>query len=175
MGGTGERAETPRKEHVMANLIRRSEPTTPAISWDPFEMMREMTAGWEPFPLLRRGLWGAPSAYAPEFDVRESKDGYGFKADLPGIEEKDLEITLAGNRLHISGKREAEMTTEGDRCYCAERSYGSFHRSFTLPEGADVDNARAELKNGVLNLFVPKTAEAQPRRINIQAAKSLKA
>ena len=158
----------------MSMIVRKTEGTPAAAAWDPFEMMREM-AGWEPFPLMRRGLFGGSTAWAPDFDVKETTDGYAFKADLPGIDEKELEITLSANRLHIAGKRESESEKEGERCYCRERSYGAFQRSFTLPEGADADNVRAELKNGVLNLFVPKTPEAQPRRISLHGAKSLKA
>ena len=157
----------------MTTIVRRTE-TTPAAGWDPFEMMREIT-GWEPFQQMRRAGF-APSIYSPDFDVKETKDGYSFKADLPGIDEKELEITLSGNRLHIAGKRDTEAEAEGDRCYCSERTYGAFQRAFTLPEGADADHARAELKNGVLSLFVPKTPEAQPKRIALQGAKaSLKA
>jgi HSP20 family protein len=151
----------------MANLIRRTEqaPRLPT-SWDPFELMREMMS-WDPFRPLTTGTSVLP-AFSPQFDVKETKDGYLFKADLPGIEEKDLDLTLTGNRLTISGKREAEEHEEGDQYFAWERSHGSFTRSFTLPEGVSADDAAAELKNGVLTVFVPKSPEKQPRKISLK-------
>lgn len=83
--------------------------------------------------------------FAPKFDVRESADSYVFTADLPGIKEDDLDISVTGNRLTVSGRREEEKNQEDDRYYAIERSYGSFSRSFTLPEGYDLDNIDAEL------------------------------
>jgi HSP20 family protein len=70
--------------------------------------------------------------FVPDFEVKETKEGFVFKADVPGIKEKDLEITMTGNRLTISGKREAEMEERSDTYYACERSYGSFTRAFTL-------------------------------------------
>ena len=155
----------------MANLIRRTEqaPRLPT-SWDPVELMREMMS-WDPFRPLTSGTSMAP-AFSPQFDVKETKDAYVFKADLPGIEESDLDLTLTGNRLTISGKREAEEHDEGDQYFAWERSHGSFTRSFTLPEGVNVDDAAAELKNGVLTVVVPKSPEKQPRKIALKGLTS---
>jgi HSP20 family protein len=71
--------------------------------------------------------------------------------------------------LTISGQREEEKKDEGDRYFAYERSYGTFSRSFTLPEGADTEHVRAELKDGVLTIVVPKKPEVQPRRIDVQS------
>jgi HSP20 family protein len=101
--------------------------------------------------------------------VKETKDAYVFKVDLPGIDEKDLEISLTGNRLTVSGKREAEQRDENDRFYAYERSYGSFSRSFTLPDGADVEDADADMKSGVLMISIPKKPEHQPRKISLKS------
>jgi HSP20 family protein len=76
-------------------------------------------------------------------------------------------VQLSDNRLSISGKRESEKTEQGETYYTSERSYGSFTRSFTLPEGVDRDKLRAELKNGVLNVVAPKRPEAQPKKISV--------
>jgi HSP20 family protein len=106
---------------------------------------------------------------APDFEIKETKDGFVFKADVPGVKEKDLEITMTGNRLSISGKREAEKEDSGDSYYARECSYGSFTRVFTLPEGTDGnDNIRAELAQGVLTLHLPKRPELQPKRIEVK-------
>jgi HSP20 family protein len=106
--------------------------------------------------------------FSPRFEVKETKNAYVFKADLPGLEEKDLEITVTGSRVTVSGKREAENKNEGETYYAYERSYGSFSRSFTLPEGADADHAEADLRNGVLTLSIPKLPEHQPKKISVK-------
>ena len=138
----------------MANLIRRGteqprrELATPQTTWEPLRLMRELMS-WDPFAEMLPSLNTEPMMFTPRFEVKETKDAYVFKADLPGIDEKDLEITLTGNRLTVSGKREAEERDENERLYAYERSYGSFSRSFTLPDGADVEHADADLKSGV--------------------------
>jgi HSP20 family protein len=110
-----------------------------------------------------------PARYTPDFEIKETKDGFVFKADVPGIKEKDLEITMTGNRLTISGKREAEKEESTDTYFARECSYGAFTRAFTLPEGTDSSNEiRAELNQGVLTLFLPKRPELQPRRIEVK-------
>jgi HSP20 family protein len=132
--------------------------------------MQEMM-GWDPFELMNQWLTGAgregPLTFVPAFEVKETKDSYIFKADLPGVEDKDVEITLTGDRITVSGKRESERREESDRFYAFERSYGSFSRSFTLPEGVDPDNVNAELKSGVLTLTLQKRPEVQPKRIKV--------
>jgi HSP20 family protein len=99
--------------------------------------------------------------------VKETKESFVFTADLPGVAEKDLQVQLSDNRLSISGKRESEKTEQNETYYASERSYGSFTRSFVLPEGIDADKAHAQLKNGVLSVAVPKRPEAQPRKISV--------
>ena len=155
----------------MANLIRRSETGAlePARSWDPLEMMRDLMQ-WDPFRELG-AVTGRTLTFLPSFEVKETKDGYLFKADLPGVKEKDLDISLTANRLTVSGKREEEEKQEDERYFCYERSYGSFSRSFTLPEGVDPDSVHAELKEGVLTLNISKKPEVKPRRIEIKTVK----
>ncbi len=159
----------------MANILRRGESVPSTLGrFDPFEMIRDL-ARWDPFremvPTATREL-----QYVPQFDVRETKDGYVFKADLPGIDEKDLEVSVSGNRLSVSGKREAEKADESDTWYSYERSYGSFCRSFTLPEDVDQNACNADLKNGVLTLVLGKKPEKQPKKISIHSTgKAVKA
>jgi HSP20 family protein len=94
----------------MANLIHRTErrqEMTPT-AWEPLRLMRDLL-NWDPFGEMLPAVSRLESmTFAPRFEVKETKDAYVFKADLPGIEEKDLDITLTGNRLTVSGKREAE-------------------------------------------------------------------
>ena len=154
----------------MTNLIRRKHdsrgiPTNGAIpTWDAFRVM-DALLGCDP---LREGTRVSHQiTFAPSFDVEELKDAYLLKADLPGLTEADVDVTVMGNTLTISGKREAEREPEGQRYYAIERGYGAFSRTFTLPDGASLDELSADLKNGVLTLLVPKRPEVQPRKISL--------
>lgn len=147
-------------------LIRRRESTSPsgARRWDPFEVMQEMMR-WDPFRELIPAWGDNEAVFMPAFDVKETKNGYVFKADVPGLTEDNLELSVLGNQLTISGQRTEEKRDESDRVYTYERSFGSFTRSFTLPEGADTDHVEAELKDGVLTVTVAKKEGAERRRI----------
>ncbi len=142
-------------------IIRRSDTGRDAAripAWDPFEMMQEFFGG-EALP-----------RFTPSFEVKETKDAYVFKADVPGVKEEDVDISLTGNRLTISGKREAEKKDEGERYFTWERTFGAFSRSFTLPQGIDGENVQAELKDGVLSVVIGKRPEVQPRRIQVKGS-----
>ncbi len=128
------------------------------LRWDPF---REMAPVVPSFPMLDLEEWN------PSFDVSENKDSYLFKVDVPGVKKDDLEITTTGNRIQIAGKRDSAHEAKTDTVYTYERRYGSFCRSFTLPEGADIDHAKSELKDGVLSLVIPKLPGAQSKKIPI--------
>lgn len=131
-------------------------------------MMRQML-DWDPFREMAPRGWFATEAFLPQFDVKETADGYMFKADLPGIEENDLDVSITGTRLTISGKREAETAGEDEVFYARERRYGSFSRSFTLPEGIDGEHIEAQLRHGILTVHLPKTPEVKPRKISLQS------
>ena len=137
--------------------------------WDPLRWTRALFR-WDPFrpmaPMLR-----AEEGFGAAFDVKENKEGYLFKADVPGIKEKDVEVTITGNRLTVHGHRESEKEEKNDAYYMCERSYGSFTRTFTLPDAADMNKVHAELKDGVLTVFLPRRAESQPKKIEVKAAK----
>lgn len=126
--------------------------------WDPYHQMTPYLAGQV-----------ASGHFSPDFEIRETRDGFVFKADLPGIRDKDLEITLSGNRLTISGHRESEKEERSDIYYARECSYGGFTRAFTLPEGADGSKQiRAELEKGVLTVYVPKKPAHHHKRIEVK-------
>jgi HSP20 family protein len=129
--------------------------------WDPF---REMAPSFPSYLAVEM------PTFAPAFDVKETKEGYLFKADIPGVAEKDLDITRTGNRLTISGKRESEKEEKSETYYACERSYGTFTRAFTLPDGIDGEHIHADLSGGVLTLLVPKLPEAQPQKIAVKPA-----
>jgi HSP20 family protein len=151
-------------EHPVAPAPRENDPLRWLLRWDPF---REMTPSWFGQPQIEPG-------FSPAFEVKENKDSFMFKADLPGMKESDVEVKLVADRLTISGKREAEREDKDDTYYTYERSYGSFMRSFTLPAGIDGDHVFAELKDGVLNVVVPKKAIAQAKTIAIKTGEAKK-
>ena len=158
----------------MSNITVRKEngnrPVPMAREWEPARIMRSLL-GWDPFREMTPFLpEEAAMGFSPDFEVKETKDGFIFKADVPGIKESDLDVNVAGNRLTVSGKREQEKQEQSETYYTYERSYGSFTRSFTLPEGTAADAVRAELKDGVLTLTLPKTPEAQPKKIQVKTA-----
>ena len=145
---------------TLGPLVRRE--------WEPLRFMREML-GWDPLREMRPLPPVGVPAFAPAFDVKETKDSYVFKADLPGVKESDLEVNLVGSRLIVSGKREAEKEEKEDSYYAYERSYGSFTRAFTLPAEVDTAQVKAELKGGELTVVVPKTTAAVAKKIPIAA------
>jgi HSP20 family protein len=158
----------------MANItVRRdneSKMLAPLPIWEqryePFRMMRELM-GWDPFREMTAFPLTASTNFVPAFEVKETREGYTFKADVPGVREQDIDITITGNRLTISGKRESDKVEQSDTYYAAERNYGSFFRTFTLPDGIDTNSVHAELREGVLNLAVRKMPEALPKHIAI--------
>ncbi len=156
-------------------LIRRTQSPVPARSsemeWDPFASMRDLM-NWDPLrtlaPRIIRTMGELPGAFIPGIDVRETKDAYVVTADLPGFKEQDVTVQVSGNRVTLSGERKMEKVEDTDTWYLCERSQGSFSRTFTLPDDAHMDNAQADLREGVLNLRVPRSGENKPRTIPVQ-------
>ncbi|HEX9102100.1 MAG TPA: Hsp20/alpha crystallin family protein [Polyangia bacterium] len=159
----------------MANIVRRNEGSSMVPRGnvvDPFDVMREMLS-FDPLRAILGTMMPqtTPTAtFLPQFEVRETKDAYVFKGDLPGVRDEDLDITLAQNRLTISGKRESEQREEQDRYYAFERSYGTFTRSFTLPTDIDDAHVEADLREGVLTLRIPKSPEQQPKKVQVKTS-----
>lgn len=135
--------------------------TTRYLARDPFNVARDLL-GWDPFFAGR----GAP-AFTPAFEVKETPEAYVLKADLPGVAEGDLDIAIHNHVLTVSGSRSAEERKDGEAYSIYERRFGSFTRSFQLPELADGDKIEAKLESGVLTLTVGKKAEAKPRKIAV--------
>lgn len=130
---------------------------------DPYSLARELL-NWDPFFSAARPA----SAFAPAFEVKETNDSFVVKADVPGVEEKDLDIAVHNGVLTISGSRQSEERKEGESFALYERQYGSFSRSFALPDMADGERIEANLESGVLSLTIAKKAEAKPRKIAIK-------
>ena len=156
----------------MAEIVRR---ITPELSnLDSLQIVRDLM-GWDPFREMTPYVSRAPLApFAPQFEVKETKDAFIFKADLPGVEEKNIDVSLTGDRLTVSGLREEEERHEGERFFAYARAFGNFTRAFTLPDGVDGDQVGAELKDGVLTLHIAKKPEHQPKKILIKVAEKVK-
>ena len=133
---------------------------------EPFGLARQLF-GFEPFVAANRSTSRAKPAYAPSFDVVENPEAYLIRADLPGVAEENVEVTIHKGILMVSGSREAERKEEGERYHLSERSSGSFTRRFSLPENANADSVKADLKDGILSIEVAKLAESKPRKIKV--------
>lgn len=107
-------------------------------------------------------------SWIPSVDVRETKDSLELQAELPGIDPKDVEVSVENGILTIKGCRKFEKATEGETYHRVERSFGSFERSFTLPTNVDNDKIHAVYRHGVLHLSLPKREEAKPKPISIK-------
>jgi HSP20 family protein len=117
------------------------------------------------------GPLGKMSAIEPRVDVTEDDNAYEITAEMPGVEEKDVEVTVKDNRLTLRGEKKTEREEKKKDYHMTERSYGSFQRSFLLPQDIDADKIKAEFAKGVLTLTLPKTAtsKAKERKVAIKA------
>lgn len=110
---------------------------------------------------IGRGAW------SPSVDIYENKDHIVLEAELPGMRREDFELSVENNVITLRGERQFEKKDEADNYHRVERSYGSFTRSFTLPQTVSAEGASAEYRNGVLRVTLPKREEAKARRIEI--------
>ena len=111
---------------------------------------------------IGRGAW------APSVDIYENKDQIVLEAELPGMRQEDFDLSIENNVITLRGERKFEKTDETDNYHRVERSYGSFTRSFTLPQTVTAEGATAEYSNGVLRVTLPKREETKARRIEIK-------
>ncbi len=128
--------------------------------WDPFAEMSRLMEG--------RGFGAGREMLRPAVDILEEKDAIVLKAELPGVKPEDVNVTLENNMLTISGERRFEKEEKEENYHRVESSYGSFSRSFALPDTVDASSVDASLDNGILCLRIAKRAEAQPRKIQVK-------
>ena len=126
----------------------------------------DFTSGFPTFPSFGNGK----SQLMPSMDVTETDKAIEITAELPGLEEKDVQVNLADNLLTIRGEKKSEKEEKDKNYRLVERSYGSFERTLELPEGVDVDAIQASIAKGVLKVTVPKPAPAQSKTIDVKAA-----
>src|SRR5690242_3068100 len=106
--------------------------------------------------------------WAPAVDVMETDDEFQIRAELPGVEKKDVKLSVENGVLLISGHREQEKEEKGKRYHKIERAYGNFARSFTVPEAVDAEKVTAEFKHGLLTVRLPKSEKARPKSIEVK-------
>jgi len=165
--------------------VKKASAPPQAADWSPFESLRREVDRL--FDNVRPFNWHFPSKafgseaprlarleweVAPAIDLAENDDSYEITAELPGIDEKNVEIKLTNQTLTIKGEKSEEKEEKRKDYYLSERRYGSFQRSFQLPEGVDADKIEAKFANGVLTVNLPKTVEAKKaeKKITINAA-----
>ncbi|MCB1060275.1 MAG: Hsp20/alpha crystallin family protein [Calditrichaeota bacterium] len=135
---------------------RHMQPGFPVGNLD--EALNELM-GWNKGGIMR--------SWAPDVDIAENPDSYEIHAELPGMREEDINITLNNNVLTISGEKKREIKEEKDNFVRVERSYGKFERSFSLPNNITGDRVSANYSDGVLKVTLPKAEEAKSRTIKV--------
>ena len=115
--------------------------------------------------------WALGGAWAPAVDIYEKDGNIVLKAELPGVDPKDVDIRVENNLLTLRGERKFDQEVKREHYHRVERSYGVFTRSFSLPNVVDTQNINAEFKDGVLRMTLPKREEAKPKQISINVAR----
>lgn len=146
------------------------------VQWDPFRELEEMSNRLNRF-LSRQDARQSNGKelltvadWAPSVNISESDEEFHIEAELPEVKKKDVKVTLDNGVLTLQGERREELEKKGRKIHRIERSYGRFARSFTLPDLVDDAKVKAEFKEGVLHLHLPKSEKAKPKAIEIKSA-----
>ena len=157
------------------NALQKWNPFRGSSVWDPIREMEEMQSRvaslfGRRLPLKKDG--GEEeltlTEWIPAVDIAEDDKEYTIKVELPGVNKEDVRVSVEGGVLSISGERKAEKEEKNKKYHRIERIYGSFARSFTLPEGTASDRVGAEFKDGVLKVHLPKDEKAKPKSIDVK-------
>ena len=153
--------------------IERWRPRWGIAPWRPSRELEEWGRRFD--DLWEQPLWRLPVEerdWTPAVDVFEKEDRFVVKAELPGMKEEDIDVSVVGDTLSIRGEKKTETEVKKEDYYRSERSYGSFYRSIRLPSGVDADKIEAGFENGVLELTLPKSARVKPKKIRVSAKKA---
>jgi HSP20 family protein len=133
-------------------------------------LRRRMDSMFDDFftDFLRGGQSDLAKGWNPKVDIFEEDDQIVMKAELPGVEKDNIAVDVNGRVLTVKGERSSENETKEDNYYRRECAYGKFERSFTLPEETDSEQIKAEYKDGVLKLNIPKPVSSKPKQIAVQ-------
>jgi len=143
------------------------------VRWDPFRELESMSDRLNRVfarPTLSTSSREALTVadWIPTVDISETDTEYLIKAELPEVKKEDVKVTVENGVLTLQGERRQEKEEKGKKYHRVERSYGSFARSFTLPESVDEGAVKAEYKDGMLNLHLPKTEKVKPKSIDVK-------
>ena len=139
--------------------------------WDPFREMEDVVDRYSrALSWPRRGSQEvmATGDWAPRVDIAETGKEFSIKAEIPEVKKEDVKVAVDNGVLTIKGERKQEKEEQNKKFHRVERFYGSFTRSFTLPDNVDESKIEASFKDGVLNLAIPKTKESKPRAIDVE-------
>ena len=147
------------------------------VRWEPY---RDLVTAQRDFDRLFRDAFSSQRgetelstrSWAPPVDIYETEDAIVLKAELPGVDPKDVDVRVEDNTLFLKGERKFEKEVKEQNYHRVERSYGSFARSFSLPNSISTDKVTAEFKDGLLTLTMPKREEAKPKTIKIDVTKN---
>ncbi len=157
----------------MRNLVVRIRPRTFVTPWA-FDSMHRELENWmdRAFRVSNGDSPEHSLTLTPRMDIAETEKGYELTADLPGMQDKDVDVSVSNDVLTITGERSYERESDGRNVHLNERGFGTFKRSFSLPDDADQDHIQARLKNGVLEIHLPKAEEVGPssRQIKVKAS-----
>jgi HSP20 family protein len=147
------------------------------IRWDPFRdvvtLRDKMNRLFEDAVTARGGEKDMiTGSWSPAVDIYETEHELVLTAEVPGIDEKDIEIRIGDNTLSIKGERKFEKETREENYHRIERAYGSFYRSFSLPGTIDQEHIEARHEGGVLKIHMPKKPESQPKKVRIRTPKA---
>ena len=159
----------------MKTLSKWNPLNTPSV-WDPFRELEEMqdrltSLFGRRVSLLKSGSEGEEftvAAWTPRVDIAEDDKEYVINAELPGIAKEDVKVSVENGVLSISGERKTEKEEKGKKFHRIEQSYGTFVRSFTLPEGNSGEKISAEFRDGILKVHVPKDEKAKAKAIDVK-------
>ena len=157
----------------MRNIVVRTRPRTFVSPWTLDSMHRQLENWMDRAFGATNGEGLEPRlTLTPRIDIAETGKGYELTADMPGLGEQDVEVSVANDVLTITGERSYEQESDGRNVHLSERGFGTFKRSFSLPEDVDQDNIQARLKNGVLAVLLPKSKEVEPpsRQIRVKTS-----
>ena len=143
------------------------------VRWDPFadidSLFNRMTPRLGHWPRLSvEGDGGVTFEWSPSADISETEKEYLIRAQLPGLKKEDVKVTLSDGVLTIEGERKQQKEEKSEKFHRVESSYGSFTRTFSLPDNVKADAVRCESKDGVLTVHIPKTEQKKPKEIAIQ-------
>ncbi|OGU23579.1 MAG: heat-shock protein [Hydrogenophilales bacterium RIFOXYD1_FULL_62_11] len=140
------------------------------VKWEPIREIEDLfdrytsKLGW---PSLGREAFST-TEWSPKVDISETDQAFTIKAELPEVRKEDIKVNIENGMLSISGERKQEKEEKDKKFHRVERFYGSFMRSFTLPDNVDASQIKAEYKDGMLNLSLPKTAENKPKATEVK-------